>query len=379
MIGKTVLHEVLDINRRTIYPSPHHRPTSASPLSFEWIYKNKICSHNDVAALISADVNEHVLVDAISKLKIDISKVAVRPQPSLQTDEKLQLLDRDIEKFVRLSDLDRATILDNLKLIDNTQRRFFNNRSSASSPSASPMTAAGEKPSIDATAQKNALTRLALDRSSLQQTVDALDDLDLEAEAVRSALAAIRDMPDDNAAMAATQIDALCKQIAVKRDNIEFVEHNMMRDRHFILEKLGAKREEIKQLEDRCDEIFADLRRTATKQQSSPQPPPKQEPPVALDSYAFDRPVYGVRVFEEDMSMYSNKSYSHRDDISIHDLNKDNIRTFVKDAVRHDFKKHVGLRRSPKKQEPVAADKPKPASTSKGFLSPQPRKRMQAT
>ncbi len=379
MIGKTVLHEVLDINRRTIYPNAQLRQASAVPLSFEWIYRNKACSHSDVAALLNADVNEHLLVDAISKLKIDISKVAAKPLPSSQAKTQLLQLDRDVDQLVRRSDLDRETILQNLKMLDNKPPRFFNNRSSASSPSVSPMTAVGEKSPADTAARKNALTRLAVDRAALQQAVDSLDSLDLEDEAVCSGLAAIHSLADSNAAMAASQVDALCKQIAVKRDNLEFVEHNMMRDRHFILDKLCAKREEIKLLEDHCHKLLEEARQAAAKLPLAREAQlPPEDSPLPADAFAFDKPAFGVRVFEEDMSKYSHKTYSHRDDVSIHDLHKDSIRAFVRDTTKHDFKKHLALQSSPNKPALLPVDRHKRVS-AKGFLSPQLPKRPLAT
>jgi hypothetical protein len=338
---------------------------------YDWIYKDRPAAKEEIAAILSSEsqaVTVDILLDVISKLKIDLDRLAPKETKDInsltvkQTEEdsvryELQSLNREIEQYLSIAETDRNEILSNTKLLDEQKRKakgakdkkrsskspnpFTNNRLNKSAGNIelshltedsvfttdSPQKVIRPKsPQAKIADAKTLNATLTQKRLELQEELDSKlkPDLELhggEFKALKETLNKISS--DTTVKLFSDNMEALLNQIATKKEGLDFVEGNMMRERHFILNQLGDKKEALLKAETEFQSLLdAGITRVEREKKKALQLKEEQKRQTALmyddpylqpnqNQFNFQSPaVAEVKQFDEDMSQFGRSTNS---------------------------------------------------------------------
>ena len=320
----------------------------ASSNTPEWLYKDRLATREDVEALLRLgdNVTETVLADALLKLKTDMERIeggAVSPleSPSKRSPratqfastiqvEQVEELEKNLRKelegvlhmqsdMAAVADEDRETILRNTKEIDRLRAKVTEDKKLTEKNGGVKLQTPQEK-SIKAkvTELKNKNNELVQKRSELMGhlALDAEGELSLTDAAYLGYREQLNSIAKHNslAETFAKKVAVLENQIETKSKGLEYVEGNIMRDRHYILEKLQEKRVALQATEKELNELFKSVKAQEEDKIRALNKVPEVDP-LAFErnpegkQYQFEVPGSGKgKVFDEDMSQFLDES-----------------------------------------------------------------------
>lgn len=311
-----------------------------------WIYKDKKPTKEDINGLIGLKdegLSDQVLVEAINKLKIDIEKMNEKASERGQVVKGVQQtqtlfgkaigeLEAQIKQYGAINEENRNQIIANTKLMDKHRSELKVKKERLKDSTANISGTKKVERELEAKEKKkkeqsklNQILKLNLEletkRMGVQAEVDKIKFIDLKGQEINVLIDGIS-MNKESDLLLKKFVEELSirrGQVLEKDTEVEYIEGNLMRDRHYILAKMEQKKQQVAAYQ---AELDAEIRRArqAVQAEAGKGRQPSQAVELAelnynMYQYRFEGPRQPVKVFEEDMSQFSQSTTHSRNSV----------------------------------------------------------------
>jgi hypothetical protein len=355
--GVSVLLEVYSSKSKPQKNSSSKKPTHSKTFSkdlkekteyMNWIYKDKRPTKEDINKLIlqkDEGLPDQVLIEAINKLKIDIEKIMAKASERGQAvlgaqqtqsllEKSISELDCQIKQYGAINETNRNQIIENTKLMDKHRAELKEKklRLKESTPKATQPKKvdkeqeAKEKKKQEKSKQNQILTlnlELETKRRCLQAEVEKIKFIDLKGQEISVLIDGIS-LHKESDLLLKKFIDELSirrGQVLEKDNEVEYIEGNLMRDRHFILTKMEEKKKQVAVFQAELDHEIKKAKDSIQQKESEKGRPVLHtvelpEMDYNMNQYRFEAPHPRIKVFEEDMSQFSQSTANSRNSVA---------------------------------------------------------------